>query len=440
MHPSVDLGILEEKFKVLGRYKTAIFRLILVKQKDSDNWGFYYGSISLRIADINVPYNESYNDGNIIIAEFSSNSEQAHLLMLLMKEKDVYFINGPLSIININSNISSIYEYPGWSDITRETFNMDFPAEEIRLTLSNTPKTNHLKLVRYRDIHELIESKIGIDLNKHNGLPNTLSFFFEKEHGRIVNFKFKKGIRQLLVTFDYDENELDKYSILLFLDKYGQQKIREEIPLNKSIKKSLHFIPDNIEIRLIYEDTLVDVWREIIEKDGVDDEATPTTFLNYLDLTEWKGKVDKLKGTIEFPESVQFGVLVEKKLNDAEKLDDAESILQKCAEAMEQLCKDFCSVFGIGIKDSDGRENGTLKIHRKLTDYWREKTGLNMTELRHQPGLRHLVVTCDLKKHKSEEYTPSLLESQYCLLLSWRAYFGILKMIAEIKKKQLVAK
>ena len=84
-----------------------------------------------------------------------------------MKSKDVYFINGPLSGFNINSSAKDISEYPVSSDIGQQTFNIDFPADEVRLNFSNVAKTYPFKLVTYRDIHELIENKIGINFTFH---------------------------------------------------------------------------------------------------------------------------------------------------------------------------------------------------------------------------------------------------------------------------------
>jgi hypothetical protein len=149
-----------------------------------------------------------------------------------------------------------------------------------------------------------------------------------------------------------------------------------------------------------------------------------------LKIREEKDKVMKIKADLKFEGDInKFLLETEKLLEDAEGkfFSSPNDSIGALGEAMEKLCKAYCLSFNINTHSHVG-----LILHDKIVQYWKEKTGKDWVDLLYQTGVRHIIRVCSLKKHDFYQSNP--LEVSYLILLGWRGYFEILRMIAEIKE------
>jgi hypothetical protein len=163
------------------------------------------------------------------------------------------------------------------------------------------------------------------------------------------------------------------------------------------------------------------------------EKVSPTILVAELKIPRTRSEAIAFRNSITFSkESMSLLVASEQKLREAEsKLDVApKDYIDTLGESMESICKAYCAAFKIGLRSPSG-----FDLHDTVVKHWKEKTKRDWTELKYQTGLRHILRIWALKKH--ETYETNVLEGAYLLLLAWRGYYEMIRLIDETSRSGL---
>ena len=429
MVESLNLKNLNEALKDHVSYNNVLFRVVLVKDpKDTHVWLFYYAQFILTKDKLSVESRILFENEDVVIAEINSNRDNLMILTQKIKDKETHyyipnlnpdiFTKSKLSRLNIYSKFTDYNSRDLVSSYQTKEMGIDFPCEEVRLTPTEKGYAD-IKLARYRSFSELIREILGINLDKFNALPYTISYLFKIEEGKIERAQIKKDL--LTVKLNYDEQEKDNYVVKFFIDNNkNNEDITREFDVKGTISYKLDFKPDKIEVRLIYKDKVID--KAFCRPKKISSEKV-TEFNE--ELLALKEQVISLKDKLKISKELEVGSSAEKKLNDAEKKKAPEDVIQALGEALEAVCRNYRALFGIESKKIG------LELHRKVVWHWKHQTGRPWTDLRYQTGTRQVIRINNLKKH--EDYEPYSAEARYLILLAWRGYYEILRMIKEVQ-------
>lgn len=105
---------------------------------------------------------------------------------------------------------------------------------------------------------------------------------------------------------------------------------------------------------------------------------------------------------------------------------DPEASIDSLGECMERLCKAYLNVFGVHFGSTTG-----LQLHDLVIRHWKTNTGKDWTDLLYQTGVRHIIRIWSLKKHRS--YETNEVEVSYLVLLGWRGFWEILRLMYDTK-------
>lgn len=305
---------------------------------------------------------------------------------------------------------------------TAKKYSIPFPCKTYPMNLEQVA-FNEWDLPYHRSLAELMANALGIIGIDNSYLRFRFNVHFEIGLGKLDNFRFDGSSVKADVIMSGDKN---KYAIVVMLDdKHGNSKTMTFSDGRDRLDE--HFSPDvqRAEVRLVYNDIIAD---KVFAYQETKTEKAAVSYSK--EIVIFKERVKSLRSEIKVPSELEFCSLVDSRILEAEsKLEqDPKDVLQALAEAMEYLCGDFFLVLEV-----EKRGIG-LNLHTKMVRYWEKKAKRELTELKYQTGVRLIIQLGSLKKHNG--YEPQRDEVKYLLLLAWRGYWEILKMLKEVQEKE----
>lgn len=413
-----------------ARQRNVLFRLVLVRLPDGRLY-IYYGDIVFSDLSLKEKPENVYKKGGLEVWLLPSKKEEAFDFIQNLihgSGSDTPNIDpklhetGQFVQFTVFGKLQ-IYEteFMETYSQTAEKYNLQFPCKTYPLSLEQT-NFKEWSLPYHRSMSDLIADTLNI-----RGLDDTyirykFNVHFEISAGRLYNLRFDGSSIKVDVEM---KHEKDKYQAVVMLDKAGgnTEYIRiSDVP--EHIEK--HFPPntvERVEARLIYNDELID---KVFEYKAIDDKDKKLPYVRKI--KDFKEQVTSIKSQIKTPKSLEFCALVDSRLLDAEtKLEqDPKDVLQSLQDAMEYLCGDFFKAL------EESKDGIGLGLHTKLVDLWKRRTKRNLTELKYQTGVRHIIRLGASKEH--EGYEPYREEVEYLLLIAWRGYWEILRMLKEVQE------
>jgi len=406
----------------------ALVRLVLV---DADNKVcIYYGDIIFSNKPLSTKPEQLYDKKGVHIWSIPTNKEGAYefLRAMLDDPENLFTPNispfpGPMfhqlpvygKVQTYEASFTETYSQ------TADKYNIPFPCKTYPMWLEGVPFNEELPY--HRSMGELIGEILGVKgLDESSLIRYKFNVHFEIGLGKLNDFRFDGSSVKADVIMPGDRS---KYVIVVILDdKGGNSKTMTFSDGRERLDE--HFSPDihRAEVRLVYSDNVADkvyAYQEVKTPGKI--EITYSKEIN-----NFKERVKSIKSDIKVPKDMEFCSLVDSRLLDAEnKLgQDPKDVLQSLSDAMEYLCGDFFKV----IEEPRDRSIG-MGLHRKITDFWKNKTGKDLTELEYQTGVRHIIRLGASKEHNG--YEPYENEVKYLILLAWRGYWEILRMLKEVQ-------
>lgn len=417
---------LKNKFNHYTNLNYSFFRFVLLNNPKDNNWYVLFAQVILSKNKFDESYKEIYKKDRVYIVEYAGDRSLVY-----------YFLSNiqgsvPFLLYNFEPQI---YAYTPFTVCSESLFigsNDDenifgFPYEKLALIANHSVEyeINNI-LAEYPSLDLLILDKLKINLRRNLNLKNRITFYFDIGLGKI-----KEAIVEnetLGIKLEFNQKELGKYVLKAFIDNYGETEIVQSLPIQNEINYGIGFIPQRAELFLIYEDKKADkviakIKPYLKQKNiGASDYQDETNELKK-QIVFFKNEAKNFKTKIDMKD-LQIGELSEKRLVEAEKKTEPNDILQALSEAMEYVCKDYCSLFDLKTNKVG------LQMHDKIVQHWIENSGKNWTHLLYQTGVRHIIRLGSLKEHTG--YDSFNAEIEYLKLLSWRGYFELLRMMNEV--------
>jgi len=261
---------LRNKFYNYNNLKKAIFEFAFVKDIETNLWNIYYGRIIITNRNLNPDDEFVKPDDDVLVVRSLGSRENALNFLLQLQDKQNYFI----STTNINKlDISSSFLYIEEPRLVHfqegKQNNIEHPAEIITMkTEKNFPSK---RLQNFVDLDSMIYELFKINLKKHEGFKNTLSFYFEKEDGKIYDVaKYGTG---LCWKIKFNENEVNNYKVILFNrdSETGNRTEFKEVKKEMFCEAAKNF--RKYEIRLLKDNKTIDFYYS--NKDFLPEKSSP---------------------------------------------------------------------------------------------------------------------------------------------------------------------
>lgn len=412
----------------------ALIRLVLIAYPEKDAWYVFYGDIVLSNAKLRDSPRIIYDKKNIRVLEIPTKKDRAYEFIKELVENS-FTLTPNISVELHGRPTEQVLRICGIPKTFENSFmevysqhakmrGLSFPCYAYSINLEPIA-FNESNLAYYQTMSELVADTLGVTID---GSQIRYRFFayFEIGRGKIDNFRYDGSSVKFDVIKAGDDS---KYAAVIML--YKKDGSSERIPITdveEHIEKYFDNDVESVRIKLVYDDELADEFYTYKIRPKDDNNENP-----YIDeIYTFKEKVRDVKKDILIPKGLEFCTSVEGRLEEAEnKIEqDPKDVLQALQEAMEYLCRDFFKVFQ-QKPDSIG-----LGLHMKVIGEWMKKTSKKWKDIEYQTGVRHIIRIGASKEHN--EYKPYKEEIEYLLLLAWRGYWEILKMIKEIQEVEKV--